>query len=173
MLSTLPPALFASFSIAVRRPEPPSLSRPLVPSAVYDPTIMNLGIFRSPFEHAVRPSRGFVDQRATAWRRRARPQSVALALRAGVSQYLPCDEESLGDGSALAWRMRRRAGAAAGRAGRLAGQVPGRCAGAVLVRAGTRRRAARRTRPILMNSLTVGLSAGRARRLAGTDGPRF
>src|SRR2546421_4063666 len=58
MLSILPPALFASFSMAVRRPEPPSLSRPLVPSAVYDPTIMNLGMFRSPFEHAVRPSRG-------------------------------------------------------------------------------------------------------------------
>src|SRR5438105_12718728 len=63
MLSILPPTLFATFSTAVRRPEPPSLSRPFVPSAVYEAAIMNLGMFDSPFAHAVRPSRGFVSGR--------------------------------------------------------------------------------------------------------------
>src|SRR5439155_23708837 len=99
MLSTLPPALFASFSIAVRRPEPPSLSRPLVPSAVYDPSIMNLGMFDplSSTRYALRAGLS-ISVRPLGAAARA-PQSVALALRAGVSQYLPCDEESLGDGS--------------------------------------------------------------------------
>src|SRR5437667_9469915 len=88
MLSILPPTLFASFSMAVRRPEPPSLSRPLVPSAVYDPTIMNLGMFDplSSTRYALRAGLS-ISVRPLGAAARA-PQSVALALRAGVSQYL-------------------------------------------------------------------------------------
>src|SRR5215472_3361859 len=48
MASRRPPRLSVSFSMAARRPVPPSLSRPLRPSAVYDPWIRNFGMGSAP-----------------------------------------------------------------------------------------------------------------------------